>query len=433
MKKLLNYLFIITLFLSTLQLSFAQTENQFYKAISGTYLDESSGEIVYLILANIGGVEPFKIYYQANEQQAPKKAKMMEELTKDVNRLWMKAKFHNSNYICEFTFAPDFETFTCKNPNGSKQTFKRNSLPARKPFNDFLAQFPKTTLRQPIDIAKMPKKGKAIPVEWVIKYIINQDEGFANSLMPESDVKFTQMQKMDYKRRMMLDKLLNGQGFRSTSFYYTGRISLSNRFISVLFRSEGHPHYEAAFDDIYLANFTKSGKLLGVAPVSYALFNYVYSATEAKGFVSKGKVRVEAITKYGESMQKLVAESKGEKVVEVLQEQEVSQYTITPSGQIKRQQRFFKGFPGKFYVKTGFSNCWLEKTKGEFKATVLIVQNREDKGKETKLKFVRFEPTRSLFYMKNPKDDQTWKLQFNQTKTSVTITKPDGTSLKLTR
>ena len=242
MKTLFKALLIIVISLLSFQ-AFSQSEKQFYKAISGTYLDERSGEIVYLILADVGGTEPFKTYYQLNEQQAPKKAKMMEELAKDVNRLWMKAKFHQSNYICEFTFAPDFETFTCKNPDGSKQVFKRNSLPARKSFNYFLAQFPKTPLQQPIDIAKMTKKDKPILIEWAIKFIINQDEGLSNDLLPENKSSFTQTQKMDYKRRMMLDKLLNGQGFRSVSFAYIGRISLSNQFISVLFSINQKTHY----------------------------------------------------------------------------------------------------------------------------------------------------------------------------------------------
>ncbi|HAS44076.1 MAG TPA: hypothetical protein DCS93_26600 [Microscillaceae bacterium] len=432
MKTLFKPLLIVVISFFSFQ-AFSQANKQFYKAISGTYLDERSGEIVYLILADIGGVEPFKMYYQLNEQQAPKKAKMMKELTKDINRLWIKVKFHQSNYICEFTFAPDFDTFTCKNPDGSTQVFKRNMLPARKPFSYFLAHFPKAPLQQPVDITKMTKKGKPIPIEWAIKFIINQNENLSNDLLPENKSAFTQTQKMDYKRRMILDKLLNGQGFRSISFYYIGQVFLSNQFSSVLFRVSGHPHYEAASDDIYLANFTKSGELLGVASISYVMFNYVYSSTEAKGTISKNKISIEAITKYGKVAQAMIATEKGEKMGEVLQEQEIIRYTIAPSGQIKRQQRFFKGFPGKFYDKIGFPTCWLTKIKGEFEAMILTIENEEDKGKETKLKFVKLEPAQRLLHMNNPKDDQIWKFQFNETKTSLKIIKPDGTFLMLKR
>ena len=432
MKNMQRLLVILTIILLSFQ-AFGQTNEQFYKAISGTYLDERSGEIVYLIWAYVGGTEPFKMYYQVNEQQVPKKAKMMEELTKDVNKLWMKVKFHQSNYICEFTFASNFETFTCKNPDGSTQLFKRNPLPAQKSFNSFLTQFPKTSPRQPIDVTKIPKKGKPMPVEWAIKFLINQDKGLSNDLLPDNKSELTQKQKMDYKRRMMLDKLLNKQGFRFTSFYYIGRMFLSNQFVSVLFRSIGHPHYEAASDDIYLANFTKAGKLLGVESVSYTLFNYVHSSTEAKGTISQNKISIEAITKYGKAMQEMVVTKKDEKMGEVLQEEEVLSYTIKPSGQMKRQQRFFKGFPGKFYDKTGFPICRLEKIKGKFEAVILTIQNKEDRGKETKLKFAKFEPTKSLLYLKNPQDNQTWKFQFNATKTSLKVIKPDGTFLMLKR
>lgn len=429
--------FIVFIFILSSFRVLSQSDPRFYQAISGTYLDERSGEIVNLVWTKIGGMAPFNMYYQVNEQQAPQKTKIMEELAKDVNRLWMKVKFYKSNYICEFTFTPDFEGFTCKNPDGSQQVFKRNPLPARQPFSRFVGQFPAMSLSQPIDITQIPKQGKPIPVEWAIKYLVNQDRGLSKELIFENDEAKTQEQKMDYKRCMMLGKFVNRAGFRSIRFYYVGRITLSDRFISVLFRAKGNPHFEAGFEDLYLANFSKTGKLLGLQGLSYTMFNYIYSSTKATSTLTKSSIKIEAVTDYGKSMQALVManeskKGKDKKVEKALEEHCTTIYRILPSGRIERQQRFFDDVLGKFHDQSYYPMCVVQKTaEGEFKA--LYITRQGEKEKTVQLKLIKFDPTTYRLDLKNKKDGQIWKLQFNPSKTSVTITRPNQHSLVLIR
>ena len=94
MKILYNYLIVMTLSLTTSQI-FGQAK--FYEAISGTYLDGRTGEIVSLLYNN--RFAGFEMFYQANEMQASQKTKVMKELITNEGKLWMKIRFNNSKYI----------------------------------------------------------------------------------------------------------------------------------------------------------------------------------------------------------------------------------------------------------------------------------------------------------------------------------------------
>ena len=353
----------------------------------------------------------------------------MKELITNEGKLWMKIRFNNSKYICEFTFAPDFESFICKNPDGTEQKFRRNSFPVRKPFNHFLNQFPKQQqLGQPIDVTKMGNPGKMIPLEWVMKFLVNESEELYKKVVYQTDSLETNEQKNQLMRSVITHKALGENMTRTIAFYYVARLHLSSDFYSVLFRVKGHPHYEGAFDEIYLANFSSTGKMIGLETVSGAFFNYVYSDSKVTGIISENTLKTKTVTNYNERIVEIGSQDL--KIIKTIQEAN-TKFNIGSLGKFRRKYRFFKDFPGKFFnYKQGYE-CWVKKEKGLFR--IAVTEGYSSKSKTHRFDFMKFEPAINLLWMKNKKDGKVWKFQFNQAKTSVKITKSDGSSVTLTR
>ena len=123
---------------------------------------------------------------------------------------------------------------------------------------------------------------------------------------------------------------------------------------------------------------------------------------------------------------------KGKKVEKALEEHCTTIYQILPSGRIERQQRFFDDVLGKFHDKSHYPMCVVQKT-AEGKLKALYTTRQGEKEKTVQLMLVKFDSTTYRLDLKNEKDGQIWKLQFNPSKTSVTVTRPNQDSLVLIR
>ena len=420
--------------------AFGQSEKQFYKAIAGTYLDEQSGEIVCLLFKTY---ESIKMCYQANEQQVPSKTKVMEELVKNVQRRWMKIRFRNSNYICEFTFAPDFETFICKNPDGTEQLFKKKLLPTRKSFAYFLDQFPKpfaSITSNALQVPPVPASTKPMPIELAMKFLVSQSEGLRQAVNRYvyllEPVPF--LQQLHDTRWILYGKSLNE--YVQASFHYVAQLQIRTDCYSVLFSVQIQKEKDKTEVLTYLANFDKSGKLTGLAVAASSLkeSELLSAGTIVKkgtGRITKDALEVKTLGHYEECKGYTKTSNKNALPFQEIGKEE---YFIDERGILVQTNRFYEDITGRYenpktanYHGAGLA-LYIKKEPGRrYSGTqVLFAYGRLSR---ISLDFMHYELSKkeeqwgSKLWLREQGTGSVWVLGFNANHTHLKIIKsPTG-------
>ncbi|OJJ23919.1 hypothetical protein BKI52_06095 [marine bacterium AO1-C] len=425
MKQLSTQFIIIILASLSFQ---ALGQKQFYKAISGTYLDERSGEIVHLLWDKV--YPSFRMFYQANEKQLSPACKIMEQLKVNAQKRLLRIKFRNSQYICDFNFKSDFQQFICINPDGSRQLFKRNDQPSKIAFADFLSKFPaRQSTSGPIQVLHIPKNAIAMPPEWAMKFLVRQSKAL-REFVNKKDLSF--YVSLDEARLTLLGKRTR---VSHASFYYVSRLALQNGFYSVLFRVKNILHLEAKSDRTYLANFDKAGKLVGLRVVGCAYREYINSYTVTTTWIKPETMKVTVARYYG-SVDPGIAISQ----IPFHEKSEI-ECIIESKGNIEDVHRFFEDITGSFDKNEWRISDYLffvrKKKNGQY--TALLTQKNDGEEQVFEFDFVRYKKGGnddvwgSKFWLREKKQGAVWVATFNDRNTQVSLSWAENKEILLKR
>ncbi|HAS41472.1 MAG TPA: hypothetical protein DCS93_13405 [Microscillaceae bacterium] len=343
MKNLGKSFIILVWSLLTVQ-AFGQA--QFYQKIAGTYLDARTGEIVHMLW--VAKKERLVMLYQANETQLPHQKKLMIQRAIDARKRFLKVQFYKSQYVCEFTFSADFQSFRCKNPDNSQQLFKRNDLPSRTSFADFLAQFPTIyPTGTVVNIPPVPAKSKIMPPEIALKFLLTQDQEL-REFSNRANYTFystTHAQQLSDSRLV-----LNGLRERDqhsaqiASFRYIARLQIRDDCYSVLFGVKSITNHDIKTDRTYLANFSKTGQLMGLEVVG-SLVQDDYTHTTYKGWIDQETIKVRVSSAYKvEHLNNTGIKAPGKTYQEVSE----IEYFVDEGGKLEQMNRFFEDIAGRY-------------------------------------------------------------------------------------
>lgn len=399
----------------------AFSQKQFNQAISGTYIDTKTSELVF-----IQGLDnQLVMFYQTNPYAQPAKVKVMERLGFSDKRRWLKMQFRQSKYVCEFTFTPDFQRFICKNPDGSKQQFIRKTEVVKRPFAYFLKQFP--LLESSQFAAKFDdNKSSKMPLEVAYKYLISQDISF---IPIDFDAKTNPQKKLQASKFYLYRDTPQANVFYAQgqfSFYYLNRLQVNSQFHTLLFRVKGWAYMEVGIDMIFVANFTKTGKLIDARAVSYQMLNHINSKIIAQGIIDKNTIKIE-------ETHTLYQGSLNEKRKEIKQPAKI-EYVIAPNGKITLKNARFEGINGNFksynhpYAYTFYINYY---SKDNIQAGGFPDEDCKCYVFRT-LKLSSYDAQKGLLLLEN-KSKEIIKIQFNKANTEFLLTKPNGGTIRFRR
>lgn len=292
---------------------------RFYKKIAGTYLDAKTQEIVF--------IHKGSMFYQPNPYSHQSQVKWMTVLQLDTNRRFVKIKFAGSNYVCEFSFTLDYQKFVCKNPDGSKQTFKRVKSLINKPFSYFVKLFPRhigTSYHSPTHL----KYFKKIPIEIAAHFLSAQGINITGGLIKNAvyDVK-NEKHALD---QGAFKKLISALGYyEKYTFYIIKSIPVSDQFYTLVFKAKGDIYGENMIDLIYLANFSKNGQLIDLIEFGGEQRSFVGNR-KLSGYINKDSVVVNDVGNYLGPEVNANSQPKYNKVI---------RYQILPTGKIKKTSK----------------------------------------------------------------------------------------------
>ncbi|HAS44077.1 MAG TPA: hypothetical protein DCS93_26605 [Microscillaceae bacterium] len=396
----------VLLFLSVAKIQAQSTTTDFEDQIQGVYLDYKTKELVYLYSLNM-------MYYLPKANYTNKHVKMMILLDQDSIQRRMNIQFYESDYKCTFKFAQDFQTFICSNPDGTQQLFTRTQSPLNTSFTQFVKLFPLGSAQ--LFVPKSLKTNKTIPIEMVMKFLINDDQNrFFSFLGKISQKEF---------RMGLYTAHVQNFGFYFT-FHCVRRLALSNDFYTLLFYAKGVCcSGEVGSEYTYLANFTKQGQLIDFVPLGYSTHYMVKrESTSATAKLVGNKVKINETIIYGNPD---ITKQDSRSIQNTLL------YKVLSDGHIQLVKKWSSDIQGN-YIGANGENL-LDVTRGKFHGYNINVSYREKSAALEPCQIVENYEQVGRVIVKAPGGMQTWTLRFNDNRDEVILTKSDGSSQKFKR
>ncbi|OJJ23623.1 hypothetical protein BKI52_04475 [marine bacterium AO1-C] len=315
LKQILISVVIYLLSIVSLQAQYSEQTENYYKKIQGLYQDTKTNEIVFILL----GFGRFDLFYQPNPYCLNTQVKVMKQLSLDVAKNQMQIEFAKSNYRCTFLFARDHQSFICKNPDGSQQTFKRTKQVIHKPFAYFLSLFPKHTTNR-YYVPPRPAYKQELPVQIAWKFLTAKQ--FNDDIFPAKDL---DIYGEYYLYRLFLGTPhAKGSYYGANTCYVVKQLSLSPNFYSLLVREKGViKGGEGSYDTTFLYNFSKKGELLGYLLVGGAQIGMGHFEWHTSSTIQGTQIKV------------LVKDYNGRYAKNKSYKTRVEHYTLLPSGKFK--------------------------------------------------------------------------------------------------
>jgi len=423
-------LMAITLTLLTFQ-AFGQTP--FYKKIAGTYLDNRTGEIVHLLWTI--RKKRLVMLYQANDTQFPHQKKLMIQKLVNTKKRLMKVQFYNSDYVCEFTFSRDFQSFICKNPDNSQQLFKKNTLPSRKSFADFLAKFPNTfPSGVAVSVPPVPTKSTIMPSEVAIKFLLGQNQAL-REFSSRSNYEYfpaTYTQQLSDSRLVLLGIRERDQHTpQMASLHYVARLYLRDDCYSVLFSIKTITNQSLKSNRTYLANFSKSGRLMDLVVVG-SLINDNSTHTTYRGWIDGETIKVKVSSTYKVAD---INASSIQTTSKTYQEKSEIEYFVDEGGKLEQMNRFFEDIAGRYipqkYSPTASGVYYIKKdSNGHY--SVQIVAFSQGHFAVNHFVSVRYEKPGEndlwdgRLWLKNRESGHLWGLEFSANNTKLKAIQTNG-------
>ncbi|OJJ19221.1 hypothetical protein BKI52_20635 [marine bacterium AO1-C] len=391
--------------------------------IAGTYLDHQSGEVVSLIWQEAS--EDLSLFYKANAYLSDRKVKEMKVLKSNQAKRTLKIKFSDSEYICDFSFSADFQTFVCQNPDKSKQLFKRVSSPVNKSFTYFVSKFPKDTSTK-IDVTSRLKVKNPIPIELMIKFVLSKYEDLLNAyvgiglygaldLISKGDGA-----KFDEARYNAFSTVLSPMG--GWEFHYVAQLNLSENYHTLLLNLEKNTFEGVLGNSIYLVNFSKSGDFIDGINLGYKKLYYKSGSDFKRGILNKSEILITDKTVYDGLLSYLhpgQATYFGH-----------SKYKVLSNGKIKTIIRHYARPEGMYRTKNYHGHCFIGNIKSnKLRVTLQFLEQEQPQYFES----VSFYPGKKTFWVKNDETKKVLKLQFNDSNTGFILTQTNGKTVTFIR
>ncbi|HAS39579.1 MAG TPA: hypothetical protein DCS93_03830 [Microscillaceae bacterium] len=390
--------------------------------VSGTYLDHQSGEVVSLVWQH--SHDELYLYYKANVYLPDDKVKEMKVLKSSQVKRTIKVKFSKSEYICDFSFSADFQSFICQNPDKSKQLFKRVLSSVDKSFAYFLSKFPKDTSTK-IDVTSRLKIKNPIPIELMIKFILPKYEDLLNGYIgiglygaldlasKNNEVKFNQA------RFNAFSSILSPMG--GWKFHYVARLNLHENYHTLLFNFEKHTFEGVISNSTYLVNFSKSGHFIDGMNLGYKKLYFKSGSDTRRGVLNQDEIYITRKTVY-KGISYLHPEHKTYF--------DAFKYKILSNGKIKAINERYNRPEGGYHTKDYQGYCFIGSVKAsKLRLTVQML------GQERPQYFdsVSFYPGRKVFWARDNETKKVLKLQFNDSNTGFVLTHSDGKTVTFQR
>ncbi|OJJ23920.1 hypothetical protein BKI52_06100 [marine bacterium AO1-C] len=406
MKTIKLALCSVLFFLSVPKIQAQQNTTGFESKIQGVYLDYKTKELVYLHSLNM-------MYYLPKAIYTNKYVKMMVLLNQDSLQRRINIQFYESDYKCVFKFAQDFRTFICTNPDGTQQLFTRTQSPVNTSFTQLVKQFPLGRAR--LFVPKSLEANRPIPIEMIMKFLINDDQNRFFSFLGKISQKEIRMG--------LYNANIQNFGFYFT-FHYVSRLVLSDDFYTLLFYAEGVCcSGEVGAKYTYLANFTKQGQLIDFVPLGYSthyMVKFENTAATAKLIGNQIKVnevityRVPDLTKQG-----------------IKSVQTTLHYKVLSDGHVQLLKKWSSDIQGVYMGANG--DHQLEIVRDKFHGYQVEINYRGKSAVAKSCDIIEDHERMGRFIIKSPEGEQTWTLRFSANRDEVILTKANGTSQRFQR
>lgn len=409
MKQLRKSLIIIVLTVIALQVN-AQFLSDFEAKMQGVYLDQKTNELVYLYSLN-------SMFYMSKPNFTYKSVKIMYVEREDTAKRKLHIKFHKSDYVRDFEFAPDFQSFVCIKPDGKKQLFRRvEKPPIKMSFSQFVNQFP--LAGRNLQLLKQPITTRIIPIEVVMKFLIRDEQA------PFS-VFWSKMSRQDVRRELYQAAALNYHPSMYTSMFvynYFKRLPVSNQFYTLLLDVSESIGRNTGAHYIYLVNFTRQGKLIDYVPVKYERLIWMYTSTKTTGNIVGNKIEVKEVSSY------TIAHSNDARQIYT-----TFKYKILPDGHIQLAQKWSSNTAGLYPGVNNDHQLFIKEDKLQAEFAIYYGEKTADLEQTQALKIIQNNEAAGRFLVQAPNSKQTWSLRFSPNREQVILLKGNGVSQRFRR
>lgn len=299
----------------------AQTREQydeFYKKAQGLYQDPKTNEVVFFPRQSPN------IFYQSHPYVLNSQVKVMRLISLDVPNNQIQLQFAKSNYRCAFFFAKNYQSFTCLNPDGSRQIFQKVQHVIKKPFSYFLALFGQPFKGRSYRVPPRPVYTQELPLQVAWEFL--DSRSFKDEYpVPSEHAAMIQFQL--YRLFSSTPQVGHPDYAGCNTHYLVKRLSLHPNFYSLLVRQKGFANTgETNYDITILYNFNQQGQLIAYKKVAGVHIEMQSAEFHTISIIKGLKLQVQDLHYKG-----LYAKGKTPKVY-------TYNYTISPTGKFKPAQ-----------------------------------------------------------------------------------------------